>query len=233
MADTRQFEKLRAALGPAADCPPFEQLTRALDYEPGDARRSDAEEHIAGCVHCRDEVALMREFLDVRLRPEEDRDVRWVVRKLEKQEVAPRPRRSFAFFFGMRALAAAACVVLVVGGALYMRRTPGPPSVNGIGEGAMRSQAIGLISPVGDVAARPAEFRWRAVPGAARYQVRLMEVDGREVWSGETADTSIAAPTTPIAPGTTLLWEVRAMDGSGKVIATSATSTFRVSPGTR
>ena len=53
MADPGQFEKLKSALGPAADCPPFEQLVRALEANEGDSRRKAAEAHTAACAHCR------------------------------------------------------------------------------------------------------------------------------------------------------------------------------------
>jgi hypothetical protein len=131
----------------------------------------------------------------------------------------------------MRAWAMAACLVLVASGAFYLTRGPGAPSSAGIGEGVMRSQGLELTGPAGDVLQRPTEFRWRAVPGAVRYQVRLMEVDHREVWRGEaTADfISIPAPVQALmSSGKTLLWQVSASDKSGKLVGTSGMQSFRV-----
>ena len=230
MADARQYEKLKSALGPAADCPPLEQLVRALDASEGDARRKAAEDHAANCAHCRDELALMREFVDARPQPDETRNVNWIARRLEKQRVFRPSRQRLPFFFGMRAWAAAACLVIVASSVFYLRRGPGAPSPAGAGEGVMRSQVLELVDPVGDVRQKPAVFRWRVVPGAVRYQVHLMEVDRREVWRGESANDFISIPPPVLAlmaPGRSFLWEVSAWDKSGKTLAT-ATRSFRV-----
>jgi len=231
MADAGQYEKLKSALGPAVDCPPLEQLAQALDAGEGDPRRKAAEEHAAMCAHCQEELALIREFVDVHLRPDETRNVNWIARRLGKQRVFRPTRQRLPFFFGMRAFAAAACLVIVAASALYMRRGPGEPSSAGAGVGAMRSQVLELVDPVGDVGQKPARFHWRAVPGAVRYQVRLMEVDRREVWRAEAADNLIPIPASVLAmmgPGRSFLWDVSAWDKSGSALGTSGTRSFRV-----
>jgi hypothetical protein len=231
MADSRQFEKLKSALGPAADCPPLDELARALEPNASDARRRAAEDHAAGCAYCRDELALMRDFVDTSLRPEETRPVQWIARRLEKQPVIQPSRQRLSFFFGMRAWVTAACLVLVAASAFYLRQGPGGPSPSVIGDGVMRSQALELVAPVGDVRQAPVEFRWHAVPGAVRYEVRLMEVDRREVWRGEASDNFLAIPPAVaalISPGRNLLWEVSAVDHSGKTLGTSPVRSFRV-----
>lgn len=231
MADSRQYEKLKSALRPAADCPPLEQLVRALDGSEGDARRKAAEDHAASCAHCRDELALVRKFMDAGPRPEETRDIAWIARRLAKQRMHRPSRQRLPFFLGMRAWAAAACLVLIASGAFYLRQGPGEPSLVGVGEGVMRSQVLELVEPVGDVPQKPTAFRWRAVPRAVRYQVRLMEVDRREVWRGEATDDVIPVPAPVLAlfsPGRSLLWEVSAWDGSGKALGTSGIRSFRL-----
>jgi hypothetical protein len=232
MADARQFEKLKSALGPTADCPPLDELARALETDASDARRRAAEDHAAGCAYCRDELALMREFVDTSLRPEETRPVQWIAKRLEKHPVLQPSRQRLSFFFGMRAWATAACLVLVAASAFYLRQGPGGPSPSLIGDGVMRSQVLELVAPVGDVRQAPVEFRWRAVPGAVRYEVRMMEVDRREVWRGETGDPFLAIPPSVaalMAPGRNLLWEVSAADQSGKTLGRSGVRSFRVS----
>lgn len=231
MADPRQYEKLKSALGPAPDCPPLEQLVRALEASEGDAWRKTAEDHAAACAHCRDELAMMREFVGATPRPEESRNVNWIARRLEKQRVFRPSRQRLPYLFGMRAWAATACLAIVVAGAFYLPRGPSEPSPAGAGEGRMRSQALELVGPVGDVRQSPTEFRWRAAPGAVRYQVRLMEVDRREVWRGESANDFISLPPLVLAlmaPGRSFLWEVSAWDQSGKTLGTSATRSFRI-----
>jgi hypothetical protein len=210
-------------------------LAWALELGETDERRKRAAEHVAGCAHCRDEIALWKEFSAVEAKPEESRDVRWIVGQLDKQNVVPRPRRRFALFGGLRALVLAASLVLVVGGALYMRRGPGQPYV-GTEDGVMRSQSVELVAPVGEVRERPANFQWRAVPGAVRYEVRLLQVDRSEVWHGDSESNSLPVPAGAAAvmlPGKTLLWDVRAMDASGKVLAVSPTASFQIARNSR
>jgi hypothetical protein len=231
MAEPRQYEKLKSALGPAADCPPLEQLVRALEANPDEPWRKAAEDHAASCAHCRDELAMMHEFVDASPLPGETANVNWIARRLEKQRVFRPSRKPLSFLFGMRAWATAACLVIVAAGAFYLPRGPGNPSSAGIGDGVMRSQALELVGPVGDVPQQPAAFRWRAVPGAVRYQVRLMEVDRREVWRAEATEALISIPAPVLslmAPGRTLLWDVGAWDKSGKALGTSGTRSFRV-----
>lgn len=173
----------------------------------------------------------MREFVGATPRPDERRNVNWIARRLEKQRVFRPTRQGLPFFHGMRAWAAAACLAIIAAGAFYLPRGPGEPSPAGAGEGLMRSQALELVGPVGDVRQVPAEFRWRAVPGAVRYQVRLMEIDRREVWRGEAADGFISIPPSVLAllaPGRRLLWEVSAWDKSGKTLGTSEIRGFQV-----
>ena len=69
----------------------------------------------------------------------------------------------------MRAWATAACLVLVAASAFYLRQGTGGPSPSVIGDGVMRSQALELVAPVGDIRQAPVEFRWRAVAAAVRY----------------------------------------------------------------
>jgi hypothetical protein len=235
MGDKREFENLKTALGPAADCPPLEQLARALEAGEGEAWRKSAEEHVAACAHCRDELAMMREFLDAGPRPEEAGNIAWITRRLEKQRVVKPVRGRMSGWFGMRAWAAAACLLLVAGSLYYMQRGGGAPALTGPGAGVMRSQVLELVEPVGDVSRMPQQFRWQSVPSAAHYQVRLMEVDRREIWEADTATESVGIPSTVlafIAPGRSLLWEVKAFDQAGKPLSTSGTS-FRVSPESR
>ena len=231
MANARQFERLKSALGPSPDCPPLDQLVCALDASEGDPRRQAAADHSAGCAYCRDEVSLLREFTGASPRPDEARNVGWIASRLAKQRVFHPSKQRTPFFFGMRAWAMAACLAIIAAGAFYLPRGPGAPSAIGIGDGVMRSQVLELTAPVGDVAQEPAEFRWRGVPGAVRYQVHLMEVDLREVWQGDATEAFLVIPASVLAlmtPGKTLLWQVSASDQSGRALAASAIGSFRV-----
>ena len=96
-----------------------------------------------------------------------------------------------------------------------------------------RSGVVKLNSPLGDLATAPQAFNWEAVPGASKYRVKLMEVDQNLLWTNEINTLSIAVPADlqgRIVPAKTLLWQVEALDASGRMIASSSPERFRVAP---
>jgi hypothetical protein len=125
---------------------------------------------------------------------------------------------------------------VIAGVAMQMQRTR-RPSLDGVNTGAevLRSSSLRILSPLGDVAEKPAEIRWEAVANAARYQVRLLEVDRTKLWSAETAVTRIDLPSkvqSLIVPTKTVLCEVSAIDNAGHKIAESEPVRFRLSQNT-
>jgi len=127
---------------------------------------------------------------------------------------------------------ALAAVLLVASGiTVYTLRSRSGPAPKVVDEGALRSQAVVLLSPLGDVDARPVELRWQPVPAAATYQVEILEVDRHSLWKSETPRTRLTIPgniRALMAPGKTLLWEVTARSSSGALLATSGLQKFRV-----
>ena len=100
----------------------------------------------------------------------------------------------------------------------------------------MRSLAFELVDPVGECSAKARRvFRWRAVPGAIRYQVRLMEVDHREIWRGEATDDFISIPAPVLAllaPGKkSSLGSTAPGTNPGKALGTSGTRELSDIPG--
>ena len=74
----------------------------------------------------------------------------------------------------------------------------------------------------------------RPVAGAAKYQVRLLEVDRSPLWQTETMDTRADLPSIVrdrIVPGKTILCEIIALDAGVAKIADSGIVRFRVAPG--
>ena len=103
-----------------------------------------------------------------------------------------------------------------------------PPDPN---HETLRSGAIQVLAPSGDVQSIPDEIRWEATAGAAQYQIRLLEVDGTELWKTDTAANTIAVPPAVrqrIVPLKTLVLEIAALDGSGRRLAHSGTIRFRL-----
>jgi hypothetical protein len=181
----------------------------------------------------------MRAVTSDRLREGETEIVRDGVAQLEHRasEIFGAPgaqtvSRRRGLGLGMPSVAAAA-VLLVVAGTLYVSRARAPELPRGVttGDEATRSLAVGVRGPRGDQVDAPRRLEWLAVERAVRYHARLLEVDGREVWSGSTAALGLDLPPpvrTSLVPGRTLLWDVTAFDASGAPIAESGTQSFRV-----
>ena len=130
------------------------------------------------------------------------------------------------------ALALAAVLLAVVGG-IYLTNQAGPGLPRDIGSSpeTTRSLTIAVRGPIGDQAAVPARLQWQPVSGAARYRVRLSEVDRQEIWSSDTVDSAIDLPPdvrARIVPGKTLVWQVTAYGASNAPIAESSAERFRL-----
>jgi len=237
--------ELKAALGPTSGCPSIEQLGQYADAAVGGSERSAVEAHIARCSRCQSELVLLRQFVDVAIRPEEVRSVAWITAKLQSraQELyTPASATQAASpwwkaFFTQPALSRAAlllgCLMIVISGSVYLRRGSAPALNTALDSGAevVRSNAVPLISPKGDLAAVPDSLQWQAMPGAARYQVSIEEVDRTVLWKTETTAVSIQIPDvmrTRIQPAKSLLWQVIALDAAGKRLGSSDLEKFRL-----
>jgi hypothetical protein len=137
------------------------------------------------------------------------------------------PRRAWAL--PSWALLAASLAVVVGGVALLV--TPNRPVDVTTGDAVYRGARVEVTSPVGDLDSAPEQLTWAAVPGAARYDVRLLEVDGAEVWRTTVSSPSVTVPATTRAvflPAKTLLMRVEAADADGRLVATSGDVRLRV-----
>ena len=215
------------------ECAAIDELALLLDGRRGEELQRRAEAHVAGCLHCQTELALLREFESPAIRPEEQRDVNWIVARLRKNPtVAPVPwwKQIWTARFLAPASIALATAIIAIAIGLNMRQSPLSP-VPGPGREVMRSQAVELMSPTGDIKSAPAELRWRPVAGASSYRVRLLEVDRTELWSTTVSQSSVALPGAvreKIVPLKTLMWEITALDDAGALVASSGLQAFRL-----
>ncbi|MFL5261965.1 MAG: hypothetical protein ACJ79L_06120 [Anaeromyxobacteraceae bacterium] len=242
---------LRAALARSAGCATLEELERLGNADHtggGDVRLA---EHVAGCLRCRTELALLKQFDAAAPRPEEEAAASWIASRLEgdlarwtgaapaasKRIVTERTGRWWQRPIALRpviagGLATAFLLLLLV---LYPGgREVRPPTLSpdvGAGPVVFRSNAVTMLRPVGDLDEPATELSWEAVPGAASYSVHVMEVDRTEVWRTEARQPGLSLPPTVrarIVPGKPLLWQVVAKDVSGKTVAMSQVQRFRV-----
>jgi hypothetical protein len=251
MPDTNpnEMEVLKRALRPAADCPDLAALSAAAS-NPKFAR------HLAGCSRCRTELAMLREFENGEPGAEELASVQWIQSELlrrgpefssDARDRAPRPismgerlsawmaeifspRRRFAL-----SMAGISLMLLVTVG-IYSQRAGDAPLANPTQPTVWRSGQFSAVSPLGDITQTPAAFQWESVPGAVKYGIHLSGVDGAEVWSAESRETSIVPPSeirSLLTPGRAFHWKVEARNPAGETIAATDSQIFHILTTTR
>jgi hypothetical protein len=242
-----ETEIMRAALGQSKECPTLDQLERLTeDAAPVPAGLA---QHLKSCAYCQTELHLLHSFLAGEAR-QGNEDVRQVTANLRTRQsqttlmTVPTPP-SFAgerepwwkTVFTVRHLAPAslamAAVLLVVAAVVFYRHGSQPvfEATNHGGPEVFRSSSLTVVSPTGDLQERPSEVRWEPVPGAAKYQVRLLEVDRSEMWKTETSENRIELPgavQSRIVPAKTLFCEVSAFNSSGAKIGETGLVRFRL-----
>lgn len=167
----------------SAGCLSPEQLQDLVERQGAEADRLRALDHVMACAACREEVEALRAVA---------------------KGTRPTPR------FRVSAPVLAAAAVLLVVGSAALWRTLGTrwlaPDVPRGGD------ALVVVGPRDEVAPEAARrLVWRAVSGAARYQVEVLDRDGSVVFAAETTDTTATvADSVTLAPGVPYRWWVRA-----------------------
>jgi hypothetical protein len=238
MADNTKTAKIwQEAAAATKDCLPLETLEQIADNTSRDAK---ATAHLAGCVHCQTELAMLKNFEQSTPSADEGAAVAWIAAQLERRQSAPVAQQKIArvpfwrtmFSVPYLAGAAALAAVLIVGISLYHGNSDGPGKINpSLGSGQFRSGAIHLVSPIADQSSAPAEFHWDAVQGASSYTLELKDVAGITLASAKSSQNVL--PVTPemkavMISGKPLKWRVTAMDAAGTEIANSSLEQFKV-----
>jgi len=231
-------ERVRAALSVTPECLSPQQLEALLADEAADER---AAKHLYDCPHCQAELRLLRAFEDQTPLPGEGAAVSWIAAQLgNKADSAASRMRShenlWSKLFGRMpklAFAVAAVAALAVGLGVYDATKSVEPGLQ-VGQGGdstYRSTEVRALAPIGDVKRMPDDLRWESSRKATKYAVKLMEVDHTMLWSGESFDNFMTLPADvkrKILDQKPMLWQVEALDSSGKIIATSPPARFRV-----
>jgi hypothetical protein len=152
--------------------------------------RARAMLHLAGCDHCRGDVAAVTRLV--------------AAPAVVREEAAIGRTRRLIGVFGVASAAAVAALML------WPRATP--PS-------AAHRAALGTalpavaVAPVGLVAAAP-QLVWMSVAGADRYRVTLYDADGTTRYEVSVADTVVALPdSVALAAGKRHGWTIDAHVG--------------------
>jgi hypothetical protein len=177
-------------------------LSGTLDPEA----RDRFEAHLADCKRCRRELVLARRHLRSRRTA---RRVAWV---------AP------------IAAAAVVGIVLVTSrpSSVKEERTRARPTMSAGNAG----RSIHVVSPrdSATIAEGPLSFVWNRAANGALYRVTVTDLLGRVIWSGETRDTSVVAPSNAaLAQAGDVLWYVDAVTGEGATV-TSGLQRLKIKP---
>ena len=130
-------------------------------------------------------------------------------------------------------LAAAAVLAIAAGLTLFTLRDRPPALPEPPRGGVVRGGEVVVEAPLGEVVAPPRELRWRPVPGAASYRVRLMTVDETPLWDVRATAPPAAIPADVEARlhrAVSYDWMVEAAAPDGTILARSAAARFRITP---
>jgi hypothetical protein len=225
-------ENLKPIFAATPDCLEISELASMLeDKKLAAGNRADDWAHVQRCAHCQGEMELLRSFLTEQVAANEQPHIDAIARELRKNSPAKRAPwwktllTPWALTPALAALAVAVVVFVNIG-----QQRPGDVVLKP-GDQVVRSQAIHIVGPLGDLNSVPEVLTWNAAAGAASYKVQVFEVDRTLLWTTSATSTQVAIArdlSTKIVPGKALLWQVEALDGSGNVIATSGLTQFRM-----
>ena len=228
------IHNLRDALAATPECPPLDLLAAP---RPADGVRR----HLENCAHCQAELSLLHQFESAEPTPREAADVAWIESQLARRSPAAAPSREpflrrarawFAFPLSPARLAfATGALLLLVTAGVVLRPGAGVGTVPSEDGAVWRSGKLTALSPSGDLPLAPSELRWEPVSGATVYHVRLLEVDGTELWSADAAAPAVGFPA-PLAAkliaGRAFQWDVIARNALGRPVAASDLQTFHI-----
>jgi len=196
----------RAVIVSAAPHLSVEELAGMIDGTLSPAERQRAEQHLAECDDCREELAT------------------------STQVVASGTPATVRRFPWRHLVPLAAGILLVV----WIRRPAERARVTSEPERAapVSSAHITTVAPAEDAAvgARALRFAWHPLESSTGYSVVVKDASGATVWKGDVADTVLALPdSVRLLPNTPYVWRV---DGQreGGFTATSAEIGFRIAP---
>jgi hypothetical protein len=231
-------QTLKSALTRTSECLTPEELERYVEAEHLDNA------HLANCLYCQSELTLLCSFQSDEPLEGEGAAVSWISTQLENrlpQIKGARPSArsqaqgaSLLSWFGdlfsgkgLRILVpTAAVLMLALAGTFFLQGKKQPQLSARLGgqEDIYRSGSIAIVAPTGELTTPPASLEWNAYPGAAKYDAVIMEVDRTPLWSTQTNASKATIPggvRGKLLPGKTVLWQVKALDAQGKVLATS------------
>ena len=172
--------------GPGGEHPAPEAIAALVRREGPEEGRLATLDHVMSCADCRRDFDLLRA----------------VERAGVESGAAGRSgRRAW-----LMPAALAASFLLAVGLGRTVLRSGGDDTTRGGDRGAVILVQPGREARAGD----SLTFSWRAVPGASRYEIEVLNAGGGVVASAATTDTTISSEATRLLPPGDYRWWVRA-----------------------
>jgi len=176
-----------------------------IDGTLSDDAREVIERHLAECDSCREEVAASARLV---------------------ASVPTQARRGVPWRLVVPLAAGILVAVMLVRPANQPDARPTERAV------ATDGSTIALVAPAADapLAAGRTRLVWRALDDSVAYNVVLKDASGDEVWTGETADTTIVVPASVrLRAGERYVWRVDGSRTDGTSVA-SVEMSVRASP---
>ena len=183
----------------------IEDAASYIDGTLSDDAREVIERHLAECDSCREEVAASARLV---------------------ASVPTQARRGVPWRLVVPLAAGILVAVMLVRPASQPDARPTERAV------ATDGSTIALVAPAADapLAAGRTRLVWRALDDSVAYNVVLKDASGDEVWTGETADTTIVVPASVrLRAGERYVWRVDGSRTDGTSVA-SAEMSVRASP---
>lgn len=186
----------RRSSATASACVSPEDLLALVRREGTEEHRLEVLDHVMGCQECHREFDLLRAIETAGRRSAGGEQVSRIGRR-----VVP--------------WALAASLLLAIGVGLSIRNRSGiGDTTRGGGE------KLALVSPPPEVAAgQPITFAWRPLDGVHRYQLEIMDLDGKTVFSQATGDTTLTVRPDQLKPPFSYRWWVRDLTPGSQLVS--------------
>jgi hypothetical protein len=192
----------------------LEALLAIVEGPASAVDRNATLDHVMACTHCQAELELLRAVVNGTADAATTADTSGVTH--------PTQQRRLSRWRPSPALAAAALLVILLGGALWRSL-----SRNDVPITRGRDGAAILVGPSGNVRP-PITLTWHSTPNLLEYRVEIVDENGAPVYSTATRDTVSAVPAGLIASGRTYRWWITSVARDGaRVTAEPLTFTTR------
>ena len=176
----------RRARMPRDRCVPPEDLRAVAESAASADERLRVMEHVSGCPPCQRELALLGTVVSAAGSAERASWARWLV-------------------------LAASVAAIALGARAFRGGEQSSPAMR------VSEPVVRLVSPFGyEALPVPAPLVWRTFPGATRYEVEVLDLDGALIHAVVARDTTDFVPEgVGLGPGRAYQWRVTAVRADG------------------